>query len=144
VELLTAYSNPDIVSRLQRILAGEGSDQLPDRSPRSRQHQHRLTTEQVDQLVERYQAGESSNRLAAEFEVHRTTISTNLAARNVRTRYRLLDDDLAGATRLYESGWSLARVAKQFGVSPGTILNCFKRAGVATRPVGTNQWPARL
>ena len=44
------------------------------------------------------------------------------------------------AKSLYERGWSLVQVAAYFDVSAGTVLNAFKRAGVETRPVGTNQW----
>jgi hypothetical protein len=56
-------------------------------------------------------------------------------------RYQILSDrDVACAAKLYEQGWSLARVSEGLGVSDGTVLNAFKRAGIATRPVGTNQW----
>jgi AraC-like DNA-binding protein len=54
-----------------------------------------------------------------------------------------LDGRLDEAKGLYEQGWSLARVAAHFGVSAGTVLNAFNQAGVATRPVGSNQWKAQ-
>ncbi len=136
------YSNPDIVARLERILAGEGRDRVSHRPvPSLRQKQTRLTDSQRSELVERDQAGESASGLAAEFGVHRTTIVNALRSAGVEARYRIMaDDDVAAARRLYESGSSLAAVGEHFGVAARTVLNVFRKAGVATRPVGTNQW----
>jgi hypothetical protein len=139
------YSNPDIVSTLQRILAGHGRDRPSDRTVRSlRQKQRRLGAEEVSEVLKRYQAGETANALARAFDVHRTTIVRHLADARVATRYRILSDaDLVEAHRLYEQGLSLARVGEHFGVATRTVLNAFQRAGVPTRPIGTNQWSAR-
>ena len=64
-----------------------------------------------------------------------------LRSAGVGARYRIMaDDDVAAARRLYESGSSLAAVGEHFGVAARTVLNVFRKAGVATRPVGTNQW----
>ena len=130
------------MSKLHAVLAGRGRDRVPARPTRSlRQEQHKLTSEKVDQLVERYQQGESVYVLALDFSVNRRTVSAHLARRGVSTRYQILgEDDLAKAVELYTQGWSLARVGQQLGVSAGTLLNAFKRADVRTRPVGTNQW----
>ena len=145
MELLGANSNRNNVTRLLSILAGEGRDCPPARTTRSpRQKQRRLTSEEIERVVERYQAGESANLLAAELGVHRTTIVGHLKRRGVSTRYKIIAEaDLAEAVRLYEEGWSLARVGEQFGVSAHTVLSAFRAAGIATRPVGTNQWSAR-
>jgi hypothetical protein len=142
VELMGRYSNPDIVSRLRRVLSGQGRDRPSARTVRSvRQKQTRLTSDQVDQLVDRYQHGESVYVLALDLSVNRRTVSAHLARRGVSTRYQILgEDELAKAVELYAQGCSLARVGQQFGVSAGTVLNAFKRADVRTRPVGTNQW----
>ena len=95
-------------------------------------------------MLQRYQAGESANALALAFEVHRTTIVRHLEAAQVAIWYRILSDGhLAEARRLYEQGWSLARLGQHFGVATGTVLNAFQRIGVPTRPVGTNRWSAR-
>jgi len=92
-------------------------------------------------VLQRYQAGETANALATAFKVHRTTIMRHLKVAAVSTRYRILSDgDVAEARRMYEQGWSLARLGEHFGVASRTILNVFERAGVSTRPVGTNQW----
>ena len=144
VELLGANSNRNNVTRLLSILAGEGRDCPPARPTRSpRQRQRRLTSEEIDGVVGRYKAGESANVLAGELGVHRTTIVGHLKRRGVLTRYRIITEkDLAEAARLYEEGWSLARVGEHFGVSARTVMSTFRAARIATRPVGTNQWSA--
>lgn len=71
-------------------------------------------------------------------------VSIHLGRRGVSTRYHILsDEDLASALRLYEADGLLAQVGEQFGVSAGTLLNAFRRAGAPTRPVGTNHWSSR-
>ena len=142
MELLGRNSNRKNVTRLLSILAGEGRDRPPARTTRSlRQRQRRLTPEEIDVVVGRYEAGESANVLAREFGAHRTTIVGHLKRRGVSTRYKIIaEKDLAEAARLYAQGWSLARVGEHFGVGAHTVLNTFRTAGIATRPVGTNQW----
>jgi hypothetical protein len=140
VELLGGYSNPDIVSRLQRVLAGQGRDEPSDRTVRSpRQKQRRLNPEEISEVLQRHQAGESANSLAKVFGTHRRTIVQHLTASQVQTRYRA-DIDLLEARQLYEQGWSLARVGQHFGVAAGTIRRALLQDGMTTRPVGTNQW----
>lgn len=142
VDLMGRYSNPNIVSRLERVLTGQGRDQVSHRPvPSLRQKQTRLTDSQRSELVRRYRAGESANALAREFGVHRTTVFRALRAGGVDVRYRILtDDDLDEARALYESGVSLAAVGDRFGVAAGTVLNAFRKVGVPTRQIGTNQW----
>jgi hypothetical protein len=78
---------------------------------------------------------------AAEFDVNRATILAILQRAGIKSRYWILtDDDVIAATAMYESGQSLASIARQFYVSDGTVLHAFRRAGVPTRAQGTNQW----
>jgi hypothetical protein len=91
--------------------------------------------------VERYEAGESANSIAAEFGVHRTTVVRVLQDRGVAVRHRIIShENVALAQTLYDQGRSLARVGEEFGVAAWTVLAAFKRAGIATRARGTNQW----
>jgi DNA invertase Pin-like site-specific DNA recombinase len=142
------YSNPDIVARLRRILAGQDRDRPSHRSvPSLKQKQTRLADSDQISVLERYSAGETANTLADEFDVNRATVFAILQRAGIKSRYRILtDDDVASATVMYESGQSLASIAKHFGVADRTVLNAFRRAGVSTRARGTNQWsgnPAR-
>ena len=91
--------------------------------------------------MERYEAGESANALAAEFEVDRRTLLAHLRRAGVEVRYRVIGRiDVAEAARLYVEGSSLASVAEHCGVSAGSVSKALRSAGLATRPVGTNQW----
>jgi uncharacterized protein (DUF433 family) len=103
--------------------------------------QHRLRDEEVRGLTEAYQAGDSVYALAKAFTIDRRTVSAILERHGIRRRYNLLDADaVAEAARLYEAGWSLARLADHFGVTAQTVQNAFVKAEIPRRPVGTNQW----
>jgi DNA-directed RNA polymerase specialized sigma24 family protein len=108
------------------------------------QRQRRLTTGEIETLVRAYEAGDTISALVERFHVSRATVMAHLRRAGVKTRYNRLDDKLNEAKRLYvDEGWSLARIAEQFGVTAGTVRNAFTQTGVPTRPVGTNQWSGR-
>jgi DNA invertase Pin-like site-specific DNA recombinase len=136
------YSNPNIVTRLQRVLSGQGRDRPSHRPvPSLRQKQTRLTDSQRSEVVQCYEAGESAARLAREFGVDKGTVLRVLRRAGVAVRYRsLTDEDVEEARSMYERGQSLAKVGEHFGVTARTVLNVLGRSGIATRPVGTNQW----
>jgi hypothetical protein len=94
---------------------------------------------QRPEVARRYEAGESANALAAEFEVDRRTATRIIPAAGDKVRYRV-EVDLDAARKLYETGHSLLTVGEQLGVSAATIRNLLRQAGVHTRAVGTNQW----
>ena len=134
------YSNPNIVARLERVLSGQGRDRVSHRPvPSLRQKQTRLSDSQRSDLVRRYLDGESANALAEECGIDRRTATRIVTRAGEQTRYRV-DADLETARELYESGFSLAKVGEELGVSAKTILNLFQRAGIPTRGIGTNQW----
>jgi Helix-turn-helix domain len=142
VDLLGRYSNPDIVSRLNHILAGQGHDRPSHRPvPSVRQKQTRLTDSQRSEVLDRYHAGEPARALAPELGVHRATVFSFLRRAGVQTRYRILrDEDVAAARLMYEAGQSLASIGEHFGVTDRTVQNLFRRLGLPTRAKGTNQW----
>jgi hypothetical protein len=142
VEVMGRYSNPDNVSRLRRILSGQGRDRPSHRPVSSvRQQQTRLSDSQRSELLDRYLACEPAAALAKKLVVHRATVFSFLRRAGVPTRYRILsDDDVAVARKMYEAGQSLAVIGEHFGVADRTVLNVFRRVGRAhTRP-GSNQW----
>jgi hypothetical protein len=145
VDLLGRYSNPDILSRIRQVLAGQGRDRPSHRPvPSVRQKQTRLTDSQRSELLTRYLAGESATALAGEFGINRATAFSLLQRAGVHSRYRILnDDDIAVARQMYDTGQSLAAIGEHFGVADRTVLNVFRRAGVPTRGPGTNQWSPR-
>jgi hypothetical protein len=97
---------PDIVARLNRILAGQGRDRPSRRPvPSVRQKQIRLSDSQRSELLDRYLAGEPGTALAKEFGVHRATAFSFLRRAGVQTRYRILsDEEVAVASNMYEAG----------------------------------------
>ncbi len=111
------YSNPDNVSRLQRILAGHDRDRLPARTTRSVQRQRRLNRNEVRELLTQYNAGLLINQLAAQFDISRTTVMKHLERAGAPRRRNLLADRLDQARQLYDQGWSLARIAKHLGLN---------------------------
>src|SRR5689334_20248006 len=132
MELLGSYSNPVLVGRFQRLLAGQEHDRLSARSRPSGQCQHRLSADEVSALVSSYEDGATITDLAERFQVSRTAVRDHLKRSKVETRYNLLQGRLEEAQQLYDSGWSLARVAAHLEVSAGTVRNAFQRAGIPT------------
>jgi hypothetical protein len=114
------YSNPDNVARLHRILSGHGRDRPSHRSvPSVRQKQTRLTDSDRIDVLERYLAGETADALVDAFDVNRATIFAVLRRAGIKSRYRILTDhDVAVATAMYETGLSLASIARDTSASP--------------------------
>jgi DNA-binding NarL/FixJ family response regulator len=134
VELMGRYSNHDKVATLQRILAGQERDRLPARTTRSlRQTQHRLSTDEVQRLIELYTHGELINDLAAQFHISRTTVMKHVERAGAPRRRNLIADRLDEAQQLYEQGWSLARIGQQLGVNATTVWHALRKAGVRMR-----------
>lgn len=99
----------------------------------------RLTEQEVEQLAERYNAGESTRELAAEHDAHRHTITSALRDAGVPLRHkrrRLSDEQVRAAQRRYEAGASLEQLGEQFGVGRETIRRELHRAGVVLRSRG--------
>mgnify|MGYP001597384675 CR=1 FL=1 len=116
--LLRNYSNQtDVLRRLTTLLGlpGRSQSEQPVRPPRQRHH--RLRDAEQLKLVESYHAGNAMKDLAREFGTSRQTIAAILDRHGVEHRQRgLSDDDIAEANRLYESGWSLARLGNHLHV----------------------------
>ena len=136
-----SYSNPSVVSRLQRLLAGQDTDRVSDRSAsivarkRPKQTQVRLTRDPVAQLITSYQAGSTLEEVAAEFGVYVRTAAAHLERQGVpQRRHRLTPDQVAEAVGLYEAGWSTIQIGQHFGVYPESIRYRLMRAGVHMRP----------
>jgi AraC-like DNA-binding protein len=135
VDLLGRYSNPDNVTRLHRIFSGQGRDRTSHRPVQSLpQKQTRLTEERVSELVAMHERGTPIAELAAVFCIHRTTVMTHLDRAGAERRTGLIQRHLNEAHNLYESGSSLAHVAKHFGVDAEIVRRAFKNAGISLRP----------
>jgi lambda repressor-like predicted transcriptional regulator len=137
VEVMGRYSNPEIVSRLQRLLAGQNTERASDRTVRSprKQTQVRLTHEELDVVTVAYESGLTLAELASSFGADRRTLANRLEQRGIpRRSRRLTDHQIDAAATLYNQGWSLARIAEHFGVYPQSIRYRLLRTGVVLRP----------
>ena len=100
-----------------------------------RQPQVRLDKAQRQQVADQYLAGIAIKVIATTFGIHRQTVREIAVEAGLDPHQRgLHPEDVARATRLYRSGWSLARVGEDFGVNASTVMNALKREGVEMRP----------
>jgi hypothetical protein len=85
-------------------------------------------------LVDGYLAGATVYELAARFGIHRVTVSAHLHRQGVTVRRQGLDaEGVAHAVRLYEDGWSVARIGDRLGVDATTAWTALKAHGIAMR-----------
>lgn len=96
-----------------------------------------LDETQVRHLVEEYEAGVAVVELAARLGASRQTVQGILKQRGVPTRMNALKpvliDEMA---RLYEAGWTLAKIGKHMQVSPEGLRPRLLERGVRMRPRG--------
>lgn len=139
VEVMGSYSNPSVVSRLRRLLAGQDTDRVSDRSAtivsrKRKQAQVRLGPDGVAALVRAYQAGSTLEEVAATFGVYVRTAATHLEREGIpQRRHRLTTEQVAEAVRLYEAGWSTIQIGRHFGIYPQSVRYRLVRAGVQMR-----------
>jgi hypothetical protein len=90
-----------------------------------------------------YRSGRSVYELAAEFRIHRGTVSKLLSHEGVPRRYRLIQGELLDRViSAYEAGRTLAQLGSEFEVSPMTIRKALIDADVTIRP--RRGWNAEL
>jgi hypothetical protein len=139
VEVLGAYSNPSVVSRLRRLLAGQDADRVSDRSSlivsrRRKQAQVRLRSDEVAALVRAYQAGSTLGEVAAKFGVYVRTAAAHLEREDIpQRRHRLTPAHVSEAVRLYEAGWSTIQIGHHFGIYPQSVRYQLIKQGVTMR-----------
>jgi DNA invertase Pin-like site-specific DNA recombinase len=94
----------------------------------------RLNEEQVQQLIEGYEAGATVYELGEQFDISRQTVGKILKRHGVRMRRRgLTAEQINEAVSLYEAGWSLARIGERFNVDSTTVWNRLRERGVRMR-----------
>jgi hypothetical protein len=73
-------------------------------------------------MLDGYSTGTKINDLATEFGIARTTVMKHVERAGAPRRRNVVSERLDEARRLYDQGWSLAKVAEHFGVDPGTAF----------------------
>ena len=95
------------------------------------QQQKHLKPEEIEQIVQRYQNGESTYELAEAFNCHRSTIANNLRKQGVKVSIEKIN--LEEAIKLYESGWTTKQLAERYHISDNAVSRRLKKAGVKMR-----------
>jgi len=96
-------------------------------------------SDQINDLVARYQAGITACQLADTFGIHRTTVSLILQRQGIPRRNQpLTQAQIAAAISLYDNGSPLSAVGATLGCQPSTVWLALRAAGVKLRP--RNGW----
>jgi hypothetical protein len=120
---------------LHRRVARAGARRNPEPTP-GRLHalKDRLSPATLDWVVEDYRRGTPSTEIARSLGVAKAGILSILHDRGVELRLRpMTDKERDEAVRLYQQGWSLARVGKQLGRDPTSIRNVLERENIPRR-----------
>jgi hypothetical protein len=118
VEVVHLHSNllPGLQTMVQLRVKATASQRSGKQLP-YRQSQIRLNPQQANALATAYRAGKETTELAAQFGIHRATVTAVLQRLGVEPRrYGLSDEQVAEACRLYPEGWSLARLGERYNV----------------------------
>ena len=133
VELLGRYSNWTSWANQARTV-DQTAEGRPELRPRTRGTARQLSEDEVTALVTGYQAGATVYDLATRFKIHRTTVSQHLHRRGAAMRgLSLHESQVDLATRLYEQGWSVARIGSHLDVNGGTVWRALGARGVRMR-----------
>lgn len=151
VEVLRTYSKqqrPEIAAISVLDEAGRGrrrdhDEQTPKGIRNTTQPRARfrvLTDDEMNELIECYRAGDSTYALSRRFGIRRETVSGHLRRRGVMRRANALivldAEQRSAVVGLYEAGWSMSRVAEEFGVSQPAVARSLQEAGMVRRHSG--------
>lgn len=127
--------------KFQREPAGKvhNGDQASKLAPRHVMRQMRLDIDRQQQAAIRYAAGEPVGTICADFNIHRSTLHSICRRLEVRRSQGVVrNQQKRKATELYQSGYTLADIAKQFHISPGKVRRMLVESGIEIRPRGRN------
>jgi len=100
-----------------------------------KQFQRHLSEEEINLIIEKYQAGKSTYALAGELGCLRATITRALKEHGVtvdnRKAMKRLDEEQV--VSLYATMHTTGEIAKQFRVHPQTVIRCLRLHGVKIR-----------
>lgn len=102
--------------------------------PRVHALERRLDKSSIDEIVQRYEAGDSSLVIAADYNVSSSALIGLLRSRGVTIREQPLTSDLVQhGVALYRSGLTVQQAANELGVAKTTLYRAFKKAEVVMR-----------
>lgn len=95
---------------------------------------HRLSEQQISDLIAGYRAGATTYALADTFSTTRDTVRKHLRASQTKMRRRGLSPNQSEkVAALYQDGWSSNAIATKFEVSPTTVLRRLRDLSIAIR-----------
>jgi transcriptional regulator of aromatic amino acid metabolism len=101
------------------------------RKPRSKRF---LTTDDLTDIVHRYEAGETTQQIGNRYGISKTRMATVLREQGITIRRQgLTDEQVTEAATLYADGRSLAWLGARYNVSHTTIAAAFGRQGIQLR-----------
>ena len=96
-----------------------------------------MAVDQVEQLVAFYRQGDSIYILSGRFGIHRGTVKDHLRRAGIEIRpgnqAKLSVEDKDEIVKLYESGFSIHKLALQFSVTDNPVHDALKERGVKMR-----------
>jgi len=137
IDLLSNNSDLALTpDELRKLAIHQGTREAPSEPAEFQIHRlsSRLSTEQIDDVVQRYEAGESARMLATESGVAPSALLRLLREKNVVVRQQIVTPDQEVAmTQDYEAGMTIAELKEKHGLSHGAVLRALHRVGVEMR-----------
>jgi Mor family transcriptional regulator len=89
----------------------------------------------IDDIVHRYDAGETTEQIGARYGISKTRVARVLREQGVTIRRQgLTEERLTEAAELYAAGRSLAWLGARYEVSHTTVAAALRRQGMQLRP----------
>lgn len=121
---------------LRRLAVPQGVREAPSEPAKFQIHRlsARLGAEQIDDVMQRYQAGESARALATEFRTAPSALLRLLRDQNVVVRQQAVTPQQEQQmAQEYESGMTMAELETKHRLSHGAILRALHRSGAVMR-----------
>lgn len=95
---------------------------------------HFLATEDIADIVARYETGETTQQIGTRYGISKTRVANVLCEHDVAIRRQGLSDvQVDEAATLYTAGRSLAWLGARYGVSHTTVAAALRRLGLQLR-----------
>lgn len=94
-------------------------------------HPIRLSTSQIEEIVNRYKSGESMNSISKSFKTHQMSIGYHLRKLNIAIRQSNVPYEIPPKSiEDYKNGKSANRIADELNTSVKTVTKCLQRHGI--------------
>jgi len=119
----------------ERIAASSPRPYLSGQDARKPHSKRFLRPQDVADIVNHYQVGETTQQVATRYSISKTRVATVLREQGVTIRRQgLTTEQVTEAARHYAAGRSLAWIGTHFGVSHTVIAAKLRQQGVQLRP----------